>query len=368
MALAAESGTDAVVCSAAAGSRARPTRSRASRRWPRCRCSAHVGRAAARSGVPLRVLVNDPLAGVAAERGPRHRPPPHGDARATRRGRASSSPGEGRPALSGLAMTARARPAAALALGSLREEATLLLEGLRSGGGSLSAGTAEAAQAADRAPGRRRRPASGRSCSRPPPTCAPTERADDGDGRQSAPAGWRVAVLVVGSVLSLAGVIEPSDLLLGIGGPVRRPTIPALVIAVGVLAARRLPRRQRLARRPSRGWPSMRRSSSPPAPRSPRVGALALRRGSDLWRRRGDPIGAALVLAGMAAVLVAGLRPGADGRVGSGGRLARRRAAAPDRRDAVRAALRDDPAGRTSLGRHAGAARRSSSSARRSSC
>jgi hypothetical protein len=41
--------------------------------------------------------------------------------------------------------------------------------------------------------------------------------------------------------------------------------------------------------------------------------SLALRRGTDLWRRRGDPVGAVLVLAGMAAVLVAGLRPGADG-------------------------------------------------------
>jgi hypothetical protein len=43
------------------------------------------------------------------------------------------------------------------------------------------------------------------------------------------------------------------------------------------------------------------------------VAALALRRGSDLWRRRGDPVGAVLVLAGIAAMLVAGLRPGAAG-------------------------------------------------------
>jgi len=43
------------------------------------------------------------------------------------------------------------------------------------------------------------------------------------------------------------------------------------------------------------------------------VGALAVRRAGDLWRRRGDPVGAALVLIGMGAVLVAGLRPGADG-------------------------------------------------------
>lgn len=43
------------------------------------------------------------------------------------------------------------------------------------------------------------------------------------------------------------------------------------------------------------------------------VAALAIRRGGDLWRRRGDPIGALLVLVGMAAVLLTGLRPGATG-------------------------------------------------------
>jgi hypothetical protein len=34
---------------------------------------------------------------------------------------------------------------------------------------------------------------------------------------------------------------------------------------------------------------------------------------ADLGRRRGDPVGAGLVLVGIAAVLVAGLRPGAEG-------------------------------------------------------
>ncbi|MBW3612260.1 MAG: hypothetical protein KY392_00205 [Chloroflexi bacterium] len=43
------------------------------------------------------------------------------------------------------------------------------------------------------------------------------------------------------------------------------------------------------------------------------VASLALRRGGDLWRRRGDPVGAVLVIGGMAAVLVAGLRPGGEG-------------------------------------------------------
>lgn len=43
------------------------------------------------------------------------------------------------------------------------------------------------------------------------------------------------------------------------------------------------------------------------------TGSLAWRRAGDLWSRRGDPIGAALVLLGIGAVLVAGLRPGATG-------------------------------------------------------
>jgi len=43
------------------------------------------------------------------------------------------------------------------------------------------------------------------------------------------------------------------------------------------------------------------------------VAALAGRRATDVWRRRGDPVGAILVLIGIAAVLVAGLRPGAGG-------------------------------------------------------
>ncbi|HVM23947.1 MAG TPA: hypothetical protein VM253_00945 [Candidatus Limnocylindrales bacterium] len=43
------------------------------------------------------------------------------------------------------------------------------------------------------------------------------------------------------------------------------------------------------------------------------VVALGVRRGGDLWRRRGDPVGAVLVLVGIGAMLVAGLRPGAGG-------------------------------------------------------
>lgn len=43
------------------------------------------------------------------------------------------------------------------------------------------------------------------------------------------------------------------------------------------------------------------------------LASLAIRRAGDLQRRRGDPVGAVLVLLGMVAVLAAGLRPGAEG-------------------------------------------------------
>ena len=43
------------------------------------------------------------------------------------------------------------------------------------------------------------------------------------------------------------------------------------------------------------------------------VATLLVRRSGDLWRRRGDPVGAVLVIVGAGAVLVAGLRPGSEG-------------------------------------------------------
>lgn len=43
------------------------------------------------------------------------------------------------------------------------------------------------------------------------------------------------------------------------------------------------------------------------------VGALVLRRSGDLWRRRGDPVSAVLVIGGAAAMVLAGLRPGGAG-------------------------------------------------------
>lgn len=217
MALAAEAGTDAVVVLGGAGI-ARSTDALARlQTLAALPLLGHVARAAARSGVPLRVLVNDALAGVVADAAvdTAHRR----TATLERIGRSRIVvTGEGRPALGGLAMTARARPAAALALGSLREEGALLLEGLRNGGGSLSAGTAEAAQAATPLL------AGGGALVGPQLFVAAADLRADPNERTMVIAANRilvaaVIVLVAGSALALVGIIEPSDLLLGIGGP-----------------------------------------------------------------------------------------------------------------------------------------------------
>ena len=217
MALAAEAGTDAVVVLGGAGI-ARSTDSLGRlQTLAALPLLGHVARAAARSGVPLRILVNDPLAGVVADAAvdTAHRR----TATLERLGRSRIvMTGEGRPALSGLAMTARARPAAALALGSMREEGMLLLEGLRNGGGSLSAGTAEGAQA--------QTPliAGGGALIGPQLFTVAADLRADPNERTMVLAANRILVaaivaLVAGSVLALTGVVEPSDLLLGIGGP-----------------------------------------------------------------------------------------------------------------------------------------------------
>jgi hypothetical protein len=93
---------------------------------------------------------------------------------------------------------------------------------------------------------------------------------------------------------------------------VRRPTIPALVIAVGVLVlADFLVVNDSLGDLAGVAIDAAIVVAAGAALAG--VGALAARRANDVWRRRGDPIGAGLVLAGMAAVLIAGLRPGAGG-------------------------------------------------------
>lgn len=92
----------------------------------------------------------------------------------------------------------------------------------------------------------------------------------------------------------------------------RRPTIPALVIVVGVLLlADLLVVNQAVGDLAGVLVDAAILVAAGAALAG--LASLAVRRSSDLWRRRGDPIGAALVLVGMGAVLVAGLRPGSEG-------------------------------------------------------
>jgi hypothetical protein len=215
MAMAAEAGTDAVVSIGNAGlARSTDAHSRL-QTLAELPVIGHVARAAARSGVPLRVLTNDPLTGVAAAA-------TIDAAHATtatqeRIGRSRIvMVGEGRPAAAGLVMTTRARPAAAVVAGGLREEAALHLEGLRGGAGSMVAASAEVSQS----------PAlllasAGALIGAEAFQVAADLRADVTE-RTMVMAGNRliglaVAGLVLASALALAGIIDPGDLLLGIG-------------------------------------------------------------------------------------------------------------------------------------------------------
>jgi hypothetical protein len=216
MALAAESGTDAVV-SLGAGGIARATdavgRLQTLAALP---VLAHIARASARAGVPLRVLTNDAYAGAmaAATLDAAH-------ATTSTPERAGRSRivvvGEGRSVAAGLVMTARARPAAAFAVGSLREEATLHLEGLRSGAEALVAGTAEGSQV----PSVVLAGGAGTMLGAEPFQVAADLRADIAE-RTTVLAGNRLlwlaaAAIAVGSLLGLADVLDVRGFLLGTG-------------------------------------------------------------------------------------------------------------------------------------------------------
>lgn len=215
MALAAESGTDVVVSLGNAGlSRATDALARL-QTLAALPALAHVARAAARSGVPLRVLTADPLTMVVA----------HATVEAghettetlERRGRSRILyPGEGRPAAAGLVMTTRANPAAAFAIGSFREEATLSLEGLRGGAGALTAGTAEPAQVSSVL-------LAGGGLVGPAAYQAAADLRADATERTMVMAANRlilfaVAAVLLGTLLATAGMIDPGAILAGATG------------------------------------------------------------------------------------------------------------------------------------------------------
>lgn len=215
MALAAEAGTVAVISVGNAGL-ARSTNATARLMtlggMPILR---HVARAAARSGVPLRVSVNDPLATLVARwtvEGA-HR----GTATIERSGRSRVTfSGEGRPAAAGLALADAARPAAAFAAGSLGEEALLQLEGLGRRAGSSSFATAEASQAATVLL------AGSGALVGPELFQAPADLRAGSTERTTAIAGNRligfaVALVVIATALALGGLADPRDFLMGVG-------------------------------------------------------------------------------------------------------------------------------------------------------
>jgi hypothetical protein len=215
MALAAEAGTDAVMSLGTAGlARSTDVHGRL-QTLAALPVLGHVARAAARSGVPLRVLTNDPLAGAAAAA---TLDAAHAATSTLERvGRSRIvMVGEGRLAAAGLVMTAQARPAAAVAAGSLREEATLHLEGLRGGAGSLGAASAEVAQAPSLLLA-----GGGALIGAEAFQAAADLRADVGERTMVIAAnrliGFALAAIVIGTALALAGIIDPADLLLGIG-------------------------------------------------------------------------------------------------------------------------------------------------------
>lgn len=215
MALAAESGTDVVV-SLGGGGLVRATDALARlQTLAALPILAHVARAAARSGVPLRVLTNDPLVGMV---GTATLDAAHAaTATQERLGRSRIIlVGEGRPALAGLPMTTTARPAAAFALGSLREESLLHLDGLGGGAGSLAIASAEASQASSLLLG------GSQALIGPEPYQAAADLRAGVDERTMVMAANRLIaiallVIVLGSILALAGIGDPGDLLGGAG-------------------------------------------------------------------------------------------------------------------------------------------------------
>ena len=211
MALAAEAGTDVVVSLGTAGLTRSTDAAARLQTLAALPLLGHVGRAAARSGVPLRVLTNDPLAGVAA--GSTVDAAHISTATRERTGRSRVVfVGEGRGVPAGLALTTRARPAAAFAYGSLREEAQLHLEGLGAGAGSLSVGTAEPSQPATV------RLATSAALLGPELYQAPADLRADVTERTSVLAanrliGLAIIALAIGAVLSLAGIVDPATLI-----------------------------------------------------------------------------------------------------------------------------------------------------------
>jgi hypothetical protein len=203
MALAAESGADALFSLGTAGVARVVAAADRIQTLAALPTLGHVARAAARAGVPLRVTSNDPVVvhlaqGVLAD----------AHERTQTRERAERSIvtylGEGRPAAAGLSLADAAAPAASFVVGGLGEEALLLLDGAGRGARWSAFGSAQPSQAGSVLL------TGGGTMVGPEPFHAPADLGSA--GRIGALAANRlilgaVAVIIIGSVVALiAGV------------------------------------------------------------------------------------------------------------------------------------------------------------------
>jgi hypothetical protein len=146
MALAAESGAAAAFSLGTAGVARMTTAHQRMQTLAALPILGHVARAAARSGVPLRITANDPvavfLAGTAVAEAHRRTATEEREQRAR-----AEYLGEGRAASAAASLSEAGAPATAFVMGGLAEEALLLLEGESRGAAWTSYGTAAASQA-----------------------------------------------------------------------------------------------------------------------------------------------------------------------------------------------------------------------------
>ena len=215
MALAAEAGSGVVVALGTAGlARAVPAVDRL-QTLGALPILAHVARAAARHGVPLRVVTNDPLAEAIAEEllSDTHRRTETTE----RRGRSRAEfVGEGRAPLAAHAIATASRPGVAFTVGGLSEEGLLVVHGLAARAGTSSSGTANPGQASSVLL------TSDATLVGPQLFQAPADvRAGAPERLVSLAANrllWAaIVVLLAGTALALGGVVDPGDFLVGAG-------------------------------------------------------------------------------------------------------------------------------------------------------
>ncbi|MDQ2941623.1 MAG: hypothetical protein M3R05_05475 [Chloroflexota bacterium] len=173
---------------------------------------SHVARAASRGGVPLAVSTNDPVAEIIAAEMVAESHRRTSTVERTGRSRVEYL-GEGRAAAAGRAL-ASGEAGAAFVAGSLDEEGLLLLDGLASGSAASSVGTATAGQATSLL-------LEGEGVLIGPQLYqAPADLRASGFERTMVLAANRLiwialAVLIIGSLLALAGAAQIGPSLLG---------------------------------------------------------------------------------------------------------------------------------------------------------